>query len=40
MSRGTTVGQAGSLRRVGDPAKRRLSTGAQLNKLPHMEVSA
>jgi len=29
------VGQAGSLRRVVNPPRRRLATGAQLGKLPH-----
>src|ERR1017187_1631905 len=32
---GFLVGQAGSLRRVGNPPERRLPTGAQLTKLPH-----
>ncbi|MGD0496938.1 MAG: M56 family metallopeptidase [Bryobacteraceae bacterium] len=32
------VGQAGSLRRVGNPPERRLPTGAQLAKLPHINL--
>ncbi|MGD0497354.1 MAG: M56 family metallopeptidase [Bryobacteraceae bacterium] len=36
--RRAVVGQAGSLRRVGNPPQRRLPTGAQLAKLPHIDL--
>ncbi|MGD0499930.1 MAG: M56 family metallopeptidase [Bryobacteraceae bacterium] len=36
--RRVVVRQAGSLRRVGNPPKRRLPTGAQLAKLPHIDL--
>ena len=34
------MGQAGSLRRVGNPPRRRLATVAQLAKLPHKGTSS